>query len=760
MYPVSEDYIKAVLSPSRKALLKIRFNGTTEIDAAQIKKITITETLAANSSLSMGDACSNMAVLEMFMPHEKIDFDNSTLEAWVAVTTEEGEEYPSEAESSREYCPLGKYYVTDVETDDNYKTVKITAYDAISRMDVDYEPGSNINFPACIEDVAMDIALKNNISLADIDFPQYTINFIACTQREMIGYIAGLMGCNATMDREGKLDFRWYKEKEFLLDSDVQYMNGFKHTATSKFQLGGIVSGTEENPISEGSGEGITFYNPHMTEEVLEEIYDNLSVKEFLPCEVKYRCNPAIECGDIVTVTDKDMEEKKVAVMAQTMEIGGGLNSIIYCYGCSQTQTTMAESPSDRKINKIYNSLKERFKKVTDTIKGANGGHFHILEDEEGFPSGWEIRDTVDAGDSKNLWRMTSGGLAHSKDGGKTFSDVAITMDGQIVANEITAGLLTAIAKETTEQIEIGGRNLILESNIPRYSNVNIINSDTNPQGDSGGSYKPVSPLVAGEEYTISLCVTPAPGTTNIRVTMSNGYKVQCDMSVEGTEQQIVSKIFTASYADGRTPNDSKSNANLYLYRRPNDETVTETTTIHWCKLEKGNKATDWTPAPEDTQGELEEIRTSTIESCTEFINTCDSIVMEALKSYTKTNAFEEYQEKIESQFALLAENLTVSFTKEIEKTNGNVAELQQLNSTYFTFDINGLTIGKADNPNKVFLSNDKITIQVNGVPVQSFNANGRAEIPDLKVEYSIEEFGFITEPDDLGNVNCKYVGK
>ncbi len=760
MYPVSEDYIKAVLSPSRKALLKIRFNGTTEIDAAQIKKITITETLAANSRLSMGDACSNMAVLEMFMPHEKIDFDNSTLEAWVAVTTEEGEEYPSEAESSREYCPLGKYYVTDVETDDNYKTVKITAYDAISRMDVDYEPGSNINFPAYIEDIAMDIALKNNISLADMDFPQYTINFIACTQREMIGYIAGLMGCNATMDREGKLDFRWYKEKEFLLGSNVQYMNGFKHTATSKFQLGGIVSGTEENPISEGSGEGITFYNPHMTEEVLEEIYDNLSVKEFLPCEVKYRCNPAIECGDIVTVTDKDMEEKKVAVMAQTMEIGGGLNSIIYCYGCSQTQTTMAESPSDRKINKIYNSLKERFKKVTDTIKGANGGHFHILEDEEGFPSGWEIRDTVDAGDSKNLWRMTSGGLAHSKDGGKTFSDVAITMDGQIVANEITAGLLTAIAKETTEQIEIGGRNMLKGLNpyyvkstvspnvVDKGQELNLVYGDTSL--DTWFELRFYGTLKADEEYTLSFdCrgveddkaptfyVQGSKGAPNF--TLSNG--------------RVVHRFRL---------NEENSTGFLLLDDVNSASTRPEGADILMSKfkLEKGNKATDWTPAPEDTQGELEEIRTSTIESCTEFINTCDAIIMEALKSYTKRNAFEEYQEKIESEFALLAENLTVSFNKEIEKTNGHVADLQQLNSTYFTFDINGLTIGKTDNPNKVFLSNDKITIQVNGVPVQSFNANGRAEIPNLKVEYSIEEFGFITEPDDLGNVNCKYVGK
>ena len=28
--------------------------------------------------------------------------------------------------------------------------------------------------------------------------------------------------------------------------------------------------------------------------------------------------------------------------------------------------------------------------------------------------------------------------------------------------------------------------------------------------------------------------------------------------------------------------------------------TVTTDSTIHWVKIEKGNQATDWTPAPED----------------------------------------------------------------------------------------------------------------------------------------------------------------
>ena len=324
MYSVSEDYVNAASSPSRKALVKVRFNGTTEVDAACIKKITITETLTANSNLSIGDACSNMAVLEMFMPKIPIDLDNSTFEVSVGLKTVEIPQGDTAEESIWEYCPMGKFYVTEVETEDNYKTVKITAYDAMSRMNVAYEPLSVTAFPASIRDVAEDIASKNNMSVVTDYFPEYRIGFMECTEREMVGYIAGLLGCNAAIDREGNLDFRWYKEKDFLLDSDIQYMNGFKHTATGEFKLEALISGTEEKVIDEGTGNAITFYNPYMTENILKSIYEELPVTKFLPCEVKYRCNPAIECGDIITVMDKDLTERKEAVMAQIIEIAGG----------------------------------------------------------------------------------------------------------------------------------------------------------------------------------------------------------------------------------------------------------------------------------------------------------------------------------------------------------------------------------------------------------------------------------------------------
>lgn len=78
----------------------------------------------------------------------------------------------------------------------------------------------------------------------------------------------------------------------------------------------------------------------------------------------------------------------------------------------------------------------------------------------------------------------------------------------------------------------------------------------------------------------------------------------------------------------------------------------------------------------------------------------------------------------------------------------------------YFSFDVNGLTIGAANNPNKVVIDNDEISILVNGIVVQKFDSEGRALIPELRVTRRFEMLDYVEERDDLGNVNCIYIGE
>lgn len=161
----------------------------------------------------------------------------------------------------------------------------------------------------------------------------------------------------------------------------------------------------------------------------------------------------------------------------------------------------------------------------------------------------------------------------------------------------------------------------------------------------------------------------------------------------------------------------------------------------------------------EASSKELKEIVTS---QNTTMTNDFEQILFNALQSYTETGDFEAYQNIVESQLALLAEQMTLQFTettKHIEDVNGALQEQLNTVTKYFTFDIDGLSIGQIDNPNKVVIDNDEISILVNGVTVQKFDAQGQALIPELNITKRLNLFGYEIVEDANGNVNCAYAG-
>lgn len=155
----------------------------------------------------------------------------------------------------------------------------------------------------------------------------------------------------------------------------------------------------------------------------------------------------------------------------------------------------------------------------------------------------------------------------------------------------------------TIKGVNAGGRNLFLKTNREITNNDYLL-----------ARYKPANtPLVKGEIYTISMCVTPANGISAYTLYSSNGWKNLITLEPIGIEKQILTGVFRGDYSEGRFPIDDISHADALIYRFPNDGTVTGNSTVHWVKIEKGNIATDWTPAPEDVDSAVDEAaRTAT----------------------------------------------------------------------------------------------------------------------------------------------------
>ena len=186
-----------------------------------------------------------------------------------------------------------------------------------------------------------------------------------------------------------------------------------------------------------------------------------------------------------------------------------------------------------------------------------------------------QAKSTVDTA-TKNLTALT----AQVKEAETTIKKNKEEIELRAKKTEVT---------EAIDNIDIGGRNLILLSDNP-FTNNNYLTA----------IYNPSSSLISGITYSVSICITPAKNVSSIRVYLSLGNSELCRLRVSGANKQILNAKFVAGYYKGMTPEDNPDNAKICIYRFPNNDTVTGDTTVHWIKIEKGNKATDWSPAPED----------------------------------------------------------------------------------------------------------------------------------------------------------------
>lgn len=242
---------------------------------------------------------------------------------------------------------------------------------------------------------------------------------------------------------------------------------------------------------------------------------------------------------------------------------------------------------------------------------------------------------------------------------------------------------------------------------------------------------------------------------------VSTNLNLYTTLTANETEWQRCNVTFSSNNANIRT------NYRVLLFYNLPDYTPDNWIEIRskTLKLEKGNKATDWTPAPEDmaTQDDFEALGGLIDEASTQITQNAENIMASATKTELSESLGELYtKEEVDAQLALQAEQFQIKFTQateEIQSVNDDLQEKFNTITKYFTFDINGLTIGAVDNPNKVVIDNDEIVIQVNGNAVQRFDSSGKGIIPELKVTRGFDLFGYLIDQDSNGNVNCEYVG-
>lgn len=197
-------------------------------------------------------------------------------------------------------------------------------------------------------------------------------------------------------------------------------------------------------------------------------------------------------------------------------------------------------------------------------------------------------------------WKTTEPSYTSGSTNTLYFVDLTVMTNGTFSYSAVSKSSSYEAAKEawnkannaqnSIDNLQVGGRNLFLKTGVEVSNNAYHIVRYT-PAND---------PLTAGETYTVTICITPGTGLHHVDLYFSCGHARQCSLYVNGTDKQTISKTFKLYYSADEKPSDNPAYGYADFYRFPNDGTVTTNTTIHWVKIEKGNKPTDWTPAPED----------------------------------------------------------------------------------------------------------------------------------------------------------------
>jgi len=437
------------MNDERKIGMKIIFNGNRITDEEDLMKVTINESAHQGNEPGLGVICGSSVKIEMRDPGD-IPFSKSEVKVLAGVNDE--------------WQPMGVYVITSYTHEG--KKVILEGYDHITQLEKDYHP--DISYPSTVSMVISDIVSQCQLTLKEnitddmvIEAPMET------TCREMLSFMASLNGKNVKCDRDGKIVFYAYEgDKE--IDDDVIYQDSYKITGELQ-SIDSLTSGSEENVITAGSGKGMTFLNPYMNEERLQSLLTSLKGFTYRPCSFRYRGDISVQSGEVIRVHGEN-----VVIMDQTLTFDGGMSSVIECYHQEERESVMQSSPTEKKLKKLYQTLLNSFKETTETLLGHKGGYY-MIDQTDGYPSGWTIMNTPTLRDDTHLWRMNMGGFGYSEDGGKTFRNYAFDMSGRMNANIITTGILQGDGFDLdleSGDIRIGERNKegLIESPVFSYS--------------------------------------------------------------------------------------------------------------------------------------------------------------------------------------------------------------------------------------------------------------------------------------------------
>lgn len=359
------------------------------------------------------------------------------------------------------YIPCG--YFTSCVQPRKLSTIELTCLDRMTRFDKEVD-ATALTFPATVANLVGQVcticSMPFNQSLTALPNYNYsitelpTIDGAIITYRNLIQWCAGLMGTNAFVDWNGYLQFTWYTNSTgYVSTIDNRYnsdlyenaitITGVEYTDSDEARTV-YLAGTDDYAL-DVSNNG--FINANNAATVLAGIYSAVQSFVYTPFTASVIAAPYLWPMDRITFTDKTGH----TYISLLTNVNFGLNGTTGLAAIGETEElnngVMGSGFTAQQLQELKNikqitsdNLKNAVDAATALITGADGGHVRFMYNSDGELTEILIMDTDDITTATKVWRWNSGGLGYSSNGYAGPYTLAMTQNGAIVANFITAG--------------------------------------------------------------------------------------------------------------------------------------------------------------------------------------------------------------------------------------------------------------------------------------------------------------------------------
>lgn len=199
--------------------------------------------------------------------------------------------------------------------------------------------------------------------------------------------------------------------------------------------------------------------NPFVNDEIAQNILLKIQGFTFIPYTYQAtESDFAIDVGDMFDISNTNNVKYQTFVMGNSWEFAGAVSQTWQAKGENELNNSYtSKGPISKQLESIVkeqipNVKEEAIQKATDLLTQFNGGYV-VKKDGELF-----ISDSEDVDKAQHLWRWNINGLGYSSHGIEGPYGLAITMDGKIVADFITAGTMSA-ERINGGTLKLGGNN-------------------------------------------------------------------------------------------------------------------------------------------------------------------------------------------------------------------------------------------------------------------------------------------------------------